>query len=63
MLTSLYLVPSKYKKMLEQGIPPLGRTVLRIFSVPLYTDYLSNLRKKHPLASTRDTNVEYQIWN
>ena len=39
----------------------MGRNVLELFCVFLYTDYLSNLHEKFQVASTYNTNVESHI--
>ena len=53
----------KYIKM-HIKILSIGRNVFELFCVTLYTDYLSDLyKKKLQVASTYDTNVEYQIWS
>ena len=49
--------------MRRQEILFIGRNILEFFCVPLYTNYWSNLYKKFQVASTHDTNVEYQIWS
>ena len=62
MLVFLYLVQSSYTKIHLQEIPSIGRNVLEFFCAYLYTQFLSDLyKKKFQVASTYDTNVEYQI--
>ena len=61
MLISLYLLPSKYIKMHQEGILSIGRKVLEFSCVPLYTEFLSDLYEKFQVSSLYDANVECQI--
>ena len=51
---------SKYVKTRKQEIPSNDRKVFELFCLPLHATYLSNLLKRIDVASTCDTNVEYQ---
>ena len=61
MWISLYLTQSKYKKIHYYGISSIGLNVLEFFSVPLFTEFLSDLYEKFQVASAYDANVEYKI--
>ena len=60
-LISLHLIQSKCIKIQCQKNSSLGRDVLELFCIHLYTEYLSDLFKKFQIASIFDTNVECQI--
>ena len=52
---------SKYIEMHQQEIPSIGRKVLELFRVFLYTDYFIDRRKKFQVTFAYDGKVKYQI--
>ena len=48
--------------MQNEEMPSIDHDALEFFRVPLYMVYLFDLHKKIQVASTYETNVEYQIF-